>query len=208
MTQVISFISRKGGTGKTTNAIHLATSLAANKKKVILIETDTNYTLSTLRQIELRNKTEVPKNLFEIIGSTDAKVTDEITLLSEQKKLDYIIIDSAGKTTDKHIRELCLKSNLVIVPTSLSQNDLLVAFQTIQDLKPAQQINKNLKLLVLLNRLHSQTGKNTIEERTKALDVPILEVFVPQKNAIAQFSTMEANPDYHEIMKQILKAAK
>lgn len=50
MAKVISFISRKGGTGKTTNAINLATSLHETGKKVLLVETDANYTLSTLRK--------------------------------------------------------------------------------------------------------------------------------------------------------------
>ncbi len=52
MAKVISFISRKGGTGKTTNAINLATALHKRGKKIILVETDTNYTLNTLRKME------------------------------------------------------------------------------------------------------------------------------------------------------------
>ena len=56
MTQVLSFISRKGGSGKTTNAINLATTLQNRRKKVILLETDTNYTLNSLRKLELFKK--------------------------------------------------------------------------------------------------------------------------------------------------------
>ena len=53
MAKIISFISRKGGTGKTTNAINLATTLYQMGKRVLLIETDANYTLNTLRKMEL-----------------------------------------------------------------------------------------------------------------------------------------------------------
>ena len=53
MAKIISFISRKGGTGKTTNAINLATILHQLGHRITLIETDTNYTLSTLRKMEL-----------------------------------------------------------------------------------------------------------------------------------------------------------
>ena len=45
--------------------------------------------------------------------------------LKERKNTDFIIVDSAGKTTDEGIKKLCLVSDAVIVPTSLTQNDLL-----------------------------------------------------------------------------------
>ena len=56
MAKVISFISRKGGTGKTTNAINLSTMLHSLGHAVALIETDTNYTLNTLRKLETTGK--------------------------------------------------------------------------------------------------------------------------------------------------------
>ena len=136
MTKIISFISRKGGTGKTTNAIHLATTLHHAGKRVLLIETDNNYTLNTLRKMELfKSKTgAVP---FDILGSQDNTVADELDRIKVDRKADIIIVDSAAKTTDEGIKKLCLVSDLVIVPTSLTQNDLLVTYQTITDLAPA-----------------------------------------------------------------------
>ena len=81
-TRIISFISRKGGTGKITNAIHLATTLHDAGKKVLLIETDTNYTLNTLRKMEVfkAKKDEAP---FEILGSQDSTVADELLNLKD-----------------------------------------------------------------------------------------------------------------------------
>jgi chromosome partitioning protein len=38
---------------------------------------------------------------------------------------------------------------MVIVPTSLTQNDLLVTYQTVTDLAPARNLNAKLKILVL-----------------------------------------------------------
>ncbi len=56
MTKIISFISRKGGTGKTTVAMNLATMLFNLGHKLAMLETDTNYTLNTLRQMEVINR--------------------------------------------------------------------------------------------------------------------------------------------------------
>src|SRR6188474_496652 len=163
MSTIISFISRKGGTGKTTNAINLATTLYHMGKRVLLVETDTNYTLNTLRKMEIF-KSNNGKNGFELLGSQDGQVADELSALKQRRSTDYIIVDSAGKTTDEGIKKLCLVSDAVIVPTSLTQNDLLVTYQTITDLAPALGLNPKLKIMVLPNRIHSFTSMKTIHD--------------------------------------------
>ncbi len=201
--KIISFISRKGGTGKTTNAINLATSLHAAGKKVMLVETDTNYTLNTLRKMEAAR--ESGTSSFDIVGSQDNNVADELQSIKEKAQYDYIIVDSAGKTTDEGIKKLCLVSNAVIVPTSLTQNDLLVTYQTVTDLMPARSINTGLKILVLPNRIHSFTRLKTVQETLSKVSAKVLEVMVPQKNAYVNFSTMHAEKEYTPVMKEILK---
>jgi chromosome partitioning protein len=201
--KIISFISRKGGTGKTTNAINLATSLHAAGKKVMLVETDTNYTLNTLRKMEAAR--ESGTSSFDIVGSQDNNIADELQSIREKAQYDYIIVDSAGKTTDEGIKKLCLVSNAVIVPTSLTQNDLLVTYQTVTDLMPAKSINTDLKILVLPNRIHSFTRLKTVQETLSKVSAKVLEVMVPQKNAYVNFSTMHAEQEYTAVMKEILK---
>lgn len=202
MSKIISFISRKGGTGKTTNAIHLATTLHHQNKRVLLVETDTNYTLNTLRKMEMYKKKEGISS-FDIVGSKDDTVADELITLKDSKKYDYIIVDSAGKTTDEGIKKLCLVSSAVIVPTSLTQNDLLVTYQTVTDLTPARELNPQLKIMVLPNRIHSQTNLYSIRENLSNLDAIILPVIVPQKNLFVNFSTLEAEKAYQPIAQAI-----
>jgi chromosome partitioning protein len=204
MLKVISFISRKGGTGKTTNAINLATSLHQLGKKVILVETDTNYTLNTLRKME-QFKSKDGKNGFEIVGSQDENVAAELAAMKEKRGPDVAVVDSAGKTTDEGIKKLCLVSDIVIVPTSLTQNDLLVTYQTVTDLAPARQLNPRLKILILPNRIHSATNIFTVRENLKNLDAIILPVIVPQKNLFVNFSTMDAEKEYQNVAEEILK---
>jgi chromosome partitioning protein len=203
MAKIISFISRKGGTGKTTNAINLATTLHHMGKHVLLIETDGNYTLNTLRKMEVF-KTKESKNGFEILGSQDNSVAEELSKIKEARQEDIIVVDSAGKTTDEGMKKLCLLSDMVIVPTSLTQNDLLVTYQTVTDLAPARKLNPNLKILVLPNRIHSATNIYTVRQNLKNLDAIVLPVIVPQKNLFVNFSTIEAEKEYLPIAQSIL----
>ena len=205
MAKIISFISRKGGTGKTTNAINLATILHQLGHRITLMETDTNYTLSTLRKMELFKSDVDEAKLFRITGSEDGQVAGELEAIKGQNKMDYIIVDSAGKTTDEGIKKLCLISDAVIVPTSLTQNDLLVTYQTLTDLVPAREHNPKLKILILPNRIHSLTKQQTIREMMENLDAIILETKVPQRNLYVNFSTISAEETYDVVAKEILK---
>jgi chromosome partitioning protein len=203
MAKIISFISRKGGTGKTTNAINLATTLHHMGKRVLLIETDANYTLNTLRKMEVF-KAKEGKTTFDIRSSLDDKVAEELIALKADRKIDFILVDSAGKTTDEGIKKLCLVSDVVIVPTSLTQNDLLVTYQTVTDIGPARELNPALKIVVLPNRIHSSTNTYTVRENLKNLDALILPVIVPQKNLFVNFSTLEAEKEYTPVAQAIL----
>jgi chromosome partitioning protein len=87
MTKIISFISRKGGTGKTTNAIHFATMLHSLGHSLAMLETDTNYTLNTLRKMELYKTGAKESAVFPIIGSEDHKALKDIELNPEDAEL-------------------------------------------------------------------------------------------------------------------------
>lgn len=205
MTKVISFISRKGGSGKTTNAINLATSLNKIGYSILLVETDTNYTLISSRKLELFKRKEKEDKHFPILASEDHRIAEEIKDLRENKSFDIIIIDSAGKTTDQGIRELCLESDMVIITTSLTQNDLLVTYQTVKDLLPAKDINKNLKLCILPNRIHSHTRLKTVKEVLKNLEAVIIDTYVPQRKIYTSPSTITAEKRYINVANQIIK---
>jgi chromosome partitioning protein len=208
MTKVISFISRKGGSGKTTNAINLATFIHAMGKKVIVFETDPNFTLIASRKMELFKGKLKDDKLFPILPSSDVDVSNEIQKISSLNKYDYIIIDSAGKTTDSGIKELCLSSDLVIITTSLTHNDLLVTYQTVKDLKPAKSLKPSLKLFILPNRIHCRTRIATIKEILEKLDIEMFDIFVPQKKQFTAPSTIHPEKRYKPIAQQILTVLK
>ncbi len=208
MTKVISFISRKGGTGKTTNAINLATSLNSIGYKVMLVETDTNYTLISSRKLELFKRKEKEDNYFPILASEDHRVAEEIAQLKASNSFDIIIVDSAGKTTDTGIRELCLASDMIVITTSLTQNDLLVTYQTVKDLLPAKEIKKELQLCILPNRIHSHTRMRTVKETLIDLEADVIDTYVPQRKIYTTPSTIDVEKKYLNVANEIVKKLK
>ena len=203
MAKIISFIRRKGGTGKTTNAINLATMLHSLGHKVLMVETDTNYTLNTIRKMEIFKSGANEDQLFKIIPSEDALVLDNLPAY-KSGGYDYIIIDTAGKTTDSSIKKICVNSDLVVIPTSLSQNDLLVTFQTVEDLKHAKDLNHNLKIAILPNRINANMKNKTVTNLLQQLDASILENYVPSKNMFSQCSTILPEKEYLPIVTELL----
>jgi chromosome partitioning protein len=130
MTKILTVVNQKGGVGKTTTTVNLATSLAAIDKKVLIIDLDPQGNATTGMGIE--------KNSFEatiydiLIKETDI---NEVILGTEIERLDIIPsnielsaaemelndIDSRHFTLSKRLQNLKTEYDVVLIdcPPSL-----------------------------------------------------------------------------------------
>lgn len=133
----ISLISQKGGTGKTTLAIHLATMLAQRGNKTLLIDADPQASSMAWLACRMQHA-HAPITDLTVTAINKGTITDQLPELA--RTYDCVVIDGPPRG-DKIARDVILASDLVLVPTRLSGFDVWAGdsiSQTIEDLRPIQ----------------------------------------------------------------------
>jgi chromosome partitioning protein len=132
---VIVFASSKGGAGKSTSAVILATQLAFKGATVKLIDADPNQPV-----FKWFERGQCPQNL-----SVDAKNISEDTILdkieSAAEHATFVVVDLEG-TASMTVAYAISAADLVIIPTQGSQLDAAEASKTIKLVQRQERVAK------------------------------------------------------------------
>jgi chromosome partitioning protein len=157
----VVFANEKGGTGKSTTAVHTAVALAASGHRVGALDIDsrqrtlTRYLenrAATIRRLE----TELPQAAFEVLEDhSEAGLDAAIGRLSEQS--DVIVIDTPGRD-DEIARAAILKADTLVTP----MNDSFVDLDLIGQVHPdSYKITKPSFYAELIWNSRTQRAKST-----------------------------------------------
>ena len=121
----IVFANEKGGTGKSTTAVHTAIALAAMGSRVAALDLDTRQRTMT-RYLENRDstmrrlETELPQARYAVLEEGQSL---DAAIAAVSADADIIVIDTPGRD-DPNAREAILKADTLVTPMNDSFVDL------------------------------------------------------------------------------------
>jgi chromosome partitioning protein len=168
---VISFASPKGGSGKTTAALLLATELAQKKVPVTVIDADPETWIDSWAKLP-----DKPATLKVIKSPTEETIIDDIHRASEESS--FVIIDLEG-SANMLVAYAISQSDLVIVPLQASNMDAKGAAKAVKLIKQQEKaFKRRIPYALLFTRMKAAIRTRTyadIQEQMAKAQIPVFQ---------------------------------
>lgn len=149
--KIITVAQQKGGVGKTTLSLNIASCLQNGGLRVALLDTDVQGSLTET------------SHTFEGIDILPPQELPNFASLP----YDFLLIDTPPYLTDS-LADLFSISDYVLVPTTIGIYDVLAMKATLSTLREVQKKKPLLKYGVVINRLRTNT--NMLKESMDILE--------------------------------------
>ena len=159
---IVSFLNQKGGSGKTTLAIHLAMVLA-ERAKVLLVDADPQGSALDWKAQRAADSG------FPVVGLPKPTLHLEVAVLAES--CDWVLIDGPPRASAL-TRSAVAASDLVLIPVQPSPFDLWAARDVLDILKECSTLRPDLQARFVVNRLFVRTRLGA-EVRGTLADLPV-----------------------------------
>ena len=174
--------SAKGGCGKSTIAICIASELALDGYRVALLDCDLNQHATQFGQIA-----DIPNLMVK-------PTIDERNVLSELRKAqgetDLVVIDLPGGSSTLALKAL-QRSNFVLIPCQATLPDVRDAVKTVEQIDDAQDLARSpiARSLIWSRVLPGFEARSARHVRQSVEDrrIPIFKSAVLQRAALAEF---------------------
>ena len=175
----IVFASPKGGAGKSTSAVVLASELALRGAQVVVIDADPNRPVS-----QWAKRPGKPETLAVLSDVTEATIIDEIEAAAA--RVPFVIVDLEG-TASMTVAYAISRADLVIVPTQGSQLDAAEAAKAIRLIRQQERaFGRRIHHAVLFTRTSAAIRPRTLQhirEEMAQNSVPALETQMHEREA-------------------------
>jgi chromosome partitioning protein len=151
----IVFASPKGGAGKSTSAVILATEFALKGAAVTVIDADPNKPVSQWAKRPGR-----PENLIVLADVTEETVIEEIEAAAQTTP--FVIVDLEG-TASMMVAYAISRADLVVIPTQGSQLDASEAAKAIKLIRQQEKaFGRKIPYAILFTRTSAAIRPRTL----------------------------------------------
>lgn len=204
--KTISVVNTKGGTGKSTIATNLATALAQEGKKVLLVDTDGRQQ-SSMSFAQIR----ADENQLANISAISLPYKTLFKDIRSYENFDFIVID-AGAGDSEVVRSaiFCGTYGMVLIPVQPSGYDLWATQDTLELLHACRQIVDIDSAYIMLNRIPANRQmkmltdvKESINELGEQYNIKIMSTQFVDRVAFKEAICVGRNVDeYQQIEKE------
>ena len=177
LSKVITIAQQKGGTGKTTLAVHLALGfIKYHKLKVAIIDTDPQGSLGKWFMIRTEKENSNDNLTFKTASLWGAQYESKILKVDH----DIVIIDTPPKI-ESDARPSIESADLVLIPMSASHVDFWATGAIVDIAKKA-----NKKILIQINRSNQRSKLMTkTNDFIKSLDLSSTKTIIGNRQIYA-----------------------
>ena len=190
---VISFVSPKGGAGKTTSCFIMASVLAEQGVSVHVIDADPNYPFIKWEEQGGR----APR-------FTISKNEKEETLIDEieaaEERAQFVLVDIEG-TANLKVTYAVSKSDLVIIPMQRSVLDATSAARAVQTVQnTAKMSGRDIRASLLFTRTSPAIRTKRLKQMKESLNRGAFDLF---RTEIYEREAFKAIFDYSKTLDQL-----
>jgi chromosome partitioning protein len=175
----IVFASPKGGAGKSTSAVVLATELAQKGAAVTIIDADPNRPVSQWAKRDGR-----PLSLDVLGDITESTIIDAIE--DAAAKTAFVVVDLEG-TASMTVAYAISRADLVIIPTQGSQLDAAEAAKAIRLIRQQEKaFGRRIPFALLFTRTSAAIRPRTFQHIRNEFaqhDVPAFQTQMHERDA-------------------------
>ncbi|WP_455366628.1 ParA family partition ATPase [Kaarinaea lacus] len=171
---VIAVVGNKGGAGKTTLSINIASGMH-RRFPTVLLDADPQQSSFQWREIAERD------DLVEVVDAVEDVVG---TVSQYQDRYECVMIDCPPSVQSQQTRQALTCSDIAVIPVLPSPLDLWATVHVEQELEWARSVNPRIKGLVVVNQLESRTLlSRLIREALGEIALPVAKTAITRRMA-------------------------